>query len=130
MLPRGELATAELPNLLRSRGAFVDEVIVYRTVPGDGVADIVAAIRADAVDVLMLASASAVRFVVDALASSGWPIGRPLSHPIVACVGPVTAEAARAAGFAHVLVARDTTQDDLIARIADWFARSEHAVEA
>ena len=47
----------------------------YRTVAGPGLPAIVAAVRAVAVDVLLFASASAVRFVADALGGR-WRVRR------------------------------------------------------
>ena len=122
LLPRGNLADDMLPASLRARGAFVDEIIVYRTVPGPGVPDIVAAVREAAVDALLFASASAVRFVSDALVNDAASAGQRYQQwPVAACLGPVTAGAARACGFQSVIVADDATQNDLIDAVARWF---------
>ena len=123
LLPRGDLAGDALPAALRARGAFVDEVIVYRTVPGAGVPTIVRRVREGTVDALLFASASAVRFVAEAIAATG---GHDrASWPLAICLGPVTADSARDAGFRHVAVAPGTTQNDLIDCAADWFAHTE-----
>ena len=45
LLPRGDLAGDALPDTLRARGAFVDEIVVYRTVPGPGIPEIVWGVR-------------------------------------------------------------------------------------
>jgi uroporphyrinogen-III synthase len=125
LLPRGNLAGEALPVALRSRGAFVDEVVVYQTVAGGGVPTIVSQIRDSAVDAVLFASASAVQFVADALAaSSGDSPGQPIARPLAACLGPITADAARAAGFSNVVVADETTQNDLIELVAHWCAAS------
>jgi uroporphyrinogen-III synthase len=125
LLPRGDLAGDALPDALRSRGAFVDEIVVYRTVPGPGIPDIVAGVRESAVDALLFASASAVRFVADALvADAAGARSRP-TWPVAVCLGPVTADAAREAGFQSVVVAEGTTQNELIYRVALWFGRPE-----
>lgn len=122
LLPRGSLADDTLPATLRARGAFVDEIIVYRTVPGSGIPDIAAGVRESAIDALLFASASAVRFVADALAADTATTGpRRQRWPVAACLGPVTASAARACGFQSVVVADDTTQNDLIDAVARWF---------
>ena len=122
LLPRGNLADDTLPAALRARGAFVDEVVVYRTVPGPGIAAIVAGVRESAVDALLFASASAVRFVADALvADTASPGLRRQRWPVAACLGPVTASAARACGFQSVIVADDATQNELIDAVARWF---------
>ena len=49
-----------------------------------------------------------------------------LAQPLAACLGPLTAAAARAAGFTRVVVAEGTTQDELIERVVWWFAQAEH----
>ena len=122
LLPRGNLADDTLPAALRARGAFVDEVVVYRTVPGPGIAAIVAGVRESAVDALLFASASAVRFVADALVADTASTGlRRQRWPVAACLGPVTASAARACGFQSVIVADDATQNELIDAVARWF---------
>ena len=122
LLPRGNLADDTLPAALRARGAFVDEVVVYRTVPGPGIAAIVAGVRESAVDALLFASASAVRFVADALVADTASTGlRRQRWPVAACLGPVTASAARTCGFQSVIVADDATQNELIDAVARWF---------
>jgi uroporphyrinogen-III synthase len=122
LLPRGNLADDTLPAALRARGAFVDEVVVYRTVPGPGITAIVAGVRESAVDALLFASASAVRFVADALVADTASTGlRRQRWPVAACLGPVTASAARACGFQSVIVADDATQNELIDAVARWF---------
>jgi uroporphyrinogen-III synthase len=123
LLPRGSLADDALPSALQARGAFVDEIVVYRTVPGPGIAAIVADIRESAVDALLFASASAVRFVADALVADAATTSlRRQRWPVAACLGPVTASAARACGFQSLIVADGATQHDLIDAVARWFA--------
>ena len=133
LFPHGDLAADALPVGLAQRGAFVDAVVVYRTFPGDGVAAIAAAIRAGTVDALLFTSASAVRFVAEAVdeasaqdersggAMDAAARGRP-RWPAVMCIGPSTADAARAAGLDPDLVAESATQNELIDRVARWFA--------
>jgi len=115
--PCGDLAVDALPSGLRRRGAFVDEVVVYRTVQGEDIATIVAQLRAGTVDAVLFASASAVRFVSDALGA--WPTGI-----LAACIGPTTADAARAAGFEPLVVAGSASQNELLDGVARWFAAS------
>jgi uroporphyrinogen-III synthase len=117
LFPRGDLASDALALALRDRGAFVDDVITYRTAPGDGLATIVSLVRRGTVDALLFASPSAVKFVAETLGDL------PRDVAIV-CIGPVTADAARAVGFEPSVVADHATQDDLIERVARWFAAS------
>jgi len=119
LLPRGDLADDALPESLRANGAFVDEVVVYRTVPGDGVQEIIVGLRDSTIDALLFASASAVRFVTDAIGTAGLTLS---PATVIACVGPVTADAARAAGCSNVIVAEGTSQNELIDCVARFFA--------
>jgi uroporphyrinogen-III synthase len=99
--------------------------VVYRTVPGPGIPDIVAGVRESAVDALLFASASAVRFVADALVADASGARLRPAWPVAVCLGSVTADAAREAGFQSVVVANETTQNELIYRVALWFGRPE-----
>lgn len=130
LLPRGDLASDALPDTLRARGAFVDEIVVYRTVPGPGVPDIVSGVRESAVDALLFASASAVHFVADALCADTAVARLRPRWPVAVCLGPVTAEAARESGFQSVVVADGTTQQELIYRVVVWFAQAGKETEA
>jgi len=121
LLPRGNLADDALPAALRERGAFVDEIVVYRTVPGDGLSRIVADMRASEIDALLVLSASAVRFVADALETAG--LSRAKHGTLVACLGDPTAAAARDAGFTHVVVAGGSSQDALIEQVVRELSR-------
>ena len=95
LLPRAAIARDTLPEGLRAAGATVDVVVAYLTRP---VADIDPAllddIRAERLDAITLASPSAVRALATLLGD--W---RP-RRTLVACIGPITARAARDAGFA------------------------------
>jgi uroporphyrinogen-III synthase len=127
LFARGELASDALPTRLRERGAFVDEVTVYRTVPGGGVAAIVAGIRAGTIDALLFASASAVRFVAEAVAAQhpDTLTSGPAGRAVIVCIGPVTADAARAAGFDPVVVAESAEHDELIECVTRRFAAGD-----
>jgi uroporphyrinogen-III synthase len=88
---------------LAAAGWRVDAVEAYRTVPaelGDA-----ARVRATGVDVVTFASPSSVVAWVDA----SLPI-----PPLVACIGPVTADAARAAGVPVGVLADEHTAVGLV----------------
>ena len=83
-----------LPDGLRRLGAVVDVVPTYRSAPDpEGQARIRALAKEGALDLVTVAAPSAVDSLLDAL---------PPEHASrlpVACIGPVTARAARTAGF-------------------------------
>jgi uroporphyrinogen-III synthase len=91
----------------------VDEVVAYRTVTAEGATpDVLAA--AAAADVITFTSPSTVdRY----LALSGGKV-----PPVVACIGPVTAEAARRAGLAVDVVAADHNAGGLVADLVRLWA--------
>jgi uroporphyrinogen-III synthase len=90
---RGSLAAGGLTNILRARGALVDELVTYDTIEGPEAsrATLQSELATGDVAVIVFASGSAVRGFVK--------LGGPLTIPAVT-IGPSTSAAARAAGFA------------------------------
>jgi uroporphyrinogen-III synthase len=124
LFPCGAMARDALPLALRERGALVDDVVVYRTVAGEGVPVIADALRDGTADAVLFASPTAVSFVAQAL---DYPARSRRTTVVglrvmVFCLGPTTEAAARAAGFEPAATARAATQDELIDEVARWFA--------
>ncbi len=112
LYPRAEAARDVVVSSLGARGWTVDDVVAYRTVmasPEDG-ATPEALDAAGRADVITFTSPSAVAHYLDL---SG---GRPLA-PVVACIGPVTAEAARQAGLHVDVVADEHSAEGLVAAV-------------
>jgi uroporphyrinogen III methyltransferase/synthase len=116
LFPRAAGARDVLAPGLRALGFVVDEIEAYRTVPArasDG-AGPDALDRAAGADVITFTSPSTVDAYLS-LAGGRVP-------PVVACIGPVTAEAARRAGLAVDVVAAEHSAaglvDGLVARYA------------
>jgi uroporphyrinogen III methyltransferase/synthase len=130
LLPRAAGARAILPDELRHRGATVDEVVAYRAVPppGTNVAALTAALEAGDVSALTFTSSSTVRHFVDMI---GLPAAARLAKdgPVVACIGPVTAETARTLGLRVDVVPAAYTVPALAAALADHFAGTRRAAE-
>lgn len=128
LLPRAELARPLLARGLRTLGAEVDEIAAYRTVPGPGIAELAALLRANRVDAIAFTSSSTVRFFHQGLLQMAEPseaiepllsIVSKLSSPVVAvCIGPVTATTARELGLRVDVVAEAYTIDGLVAALA------------
>ena len=111
LLPRAEIARDTLPAGLRAAGATVDVVVAYRTQPPAASTDLqVASILADHIDLATFASPSSVRNFVSLLD------GAQLAAKVV-CIGPVTAEAARAAGLTVDAVADEYSIPGLVESI-------------
>ncbi len=101
LLPRAAGARAILPDTLVARGAQVHEVTAYRAVPPadadiDGLRE---ALAAGTVDALTFTSSSTVRNFVALLGRDDARALIRSGRPVVACIGPVTAETARELGL-------------------------------
>jgi uroporphyrinogen III methyltransferase/synthase len=118
LLPRADIASKRLPELLKKNGAIVDEVAAYRTVtPDDLSANRVESILEQGVDVVTFTSASTVRNLADVVGAGR--LEALLKGVKVACIGPVTAEAARALGVHVDVTAGNHTIDDLVEAIVN-----------
>lgn len=122
LLPVADAARDVLPDGLRAAGAAVEVVRTYRTVlPAGSARDVIDEVRAGAVDVLTFASPSAVRNTAEM-------VGLPLPPGVaVACIGPVTARAARELGLRVDIVAVEHSIPGLVAAIVAWSAG--HAIQ-
>ena len=118
LLPRAESAREALPDLLAARGATVDVLPIYRTLPADIAPDALGLLRGG-VDVLTFTSGSTVRSFAAALGRAG--LGGLLATTPVACIGPVTAQAARDLGLAPAVVAETHTGAGLVRALAEFF---------
>ena len=112
LYPAAEGARDALPAGLRALGAVVDVVTIDRSVADpDGQAQLRALAAAGALDLVTVAAPSAVDALLDAVPAE---MARRLP---VACIGPVTARAARLAGFPVKVEARVATTDGLVQSI-------------
>ncbi len=115
LLPVAEAARDILPAGLREAGAIVEVVSVYRTTRPSGIApDVASALGDGASVVLSFASPSAVRNTAELL---GLPIDARVA---VACIGPVTAAAARELGMRVDIEAEDHSIPGLVDAIVAW----------
>ena len=103
--PCGTLARDELTLGLRAAGAIVDEFRVYDTLPTPPTGRARDAI-ARGVDAVLLYSPSGVRSLVDGSVD--------LKNAAVACIGPTTADAARAAGYRVDVVPEEYSDDGMM----------------
>ena len=111
LLPRADIARAALAHGLRERGARVDEVTAYRTIPGTPSPAAFDELRRG-VDIITFTSSSTVRNYV-ALTQA-----MDCGDPLIACIGPVTADTARQLGMHVHVVAEEYTVDGLTEALA------------
>ncbi len=113
LFPRAAEARDVVAPGLRAKGWDVTEVDAYRTVAA-GAADGIEEDQLDSAsraDVITFTSPSTATFYAQLA-------GRRATPPVVACIGPVTAEAARRAGFSVDVVATEHSVDGLVAALA------------
>jgi uroporphyrinogen-III synthase len=122
LLPRSAQGTPELPAMLRGAGATVDELALYapQKMPLDEAAR---QQLLSGVDAVTFASGSAVRAFVAALAGDArfatfW-------HSVaVACIGPTTADTARAVEIPVDIVATHHDASGLVTALTTYFTDS------
>ena len=119
LLPHAELARDALADELRRRGATVDEIAIYRTLPAAPDPRSLAELKRG-VDAITFTSASAARNFALVIAGETLASG----PAIIACIGPVTAAAAKQAGWPAGVVAAEYTLDGLVAALAEHFGQA------
>lgn len=113
LMPRAAAGRDTLPDGLRARGATVEVVPAYQTVPdAESAESLREALAAGAVDIITFTSASTVTNFVDALGEVALPEGVTL-----ACIGPVTAETCAQRLRPADVIAEEHTIDGLLAAL-------------
>ncbi len=113
LLPRAEIARKALPEAIAREGGIAHEIAVYRTLPAAPDPAGLAALQSG-VDWLTFTSPSTVHNFTAILRQNGLdPLNLPAA-PKVACIGSITASAAREEGFYVDVVAEEYTTEGLI----------------
>jgi len=114
LLPRAAVARDVLERALSAKGWAVDVVTAYRTVRPELSPALVE--RVSGLDAVTFTASSTV---------TGWVelVGLDRLPPVVACIGPITAEAARRAGMTVTLEASPHSIDGLVAALVDYAAQ-------
>lgn len=111
-----------LPDGLRERGARVEVIPAYQTVmDGEGADRVAGLLDAGQLDVITFASPSAVRHLCAAIPEA--PARARRAGVLVACIGPITAEAVAAAGFLVHVTAKQYTAAGLAEALAEAWSR-------
>lgn len=120
LVARAQEARPILPIELRKMGAQVDEVPAYQTLAvKDGLPELIGALSAGKVDAVTFTSSSTVKNFVALLPEKD--AARLLSGVTVACIGPITADTAKALGLQVDIVAAAFTIPGLCDAIVDYF---------
>ena len=124
LLPRADLAREALADELRAEGGHVVEVIAYRTMlasaeQADG-HDIYAMLLERQIDAITFTSASTVRNFVQMIGLD--QAVDLLRTTTVACIGPVTAEAAQQLDIETTVMPQRYTIPDLVDALVEHFS--------
>jgi uroporphyrinogen-III synthase len=120
LLPRAAAAREALAVALTEAGAEVHDVATYRTITARPTPEGLAELKRG-VDVATFTSASTVHHFA---AIVGGDPATALGGALVACIGPLTAEAARAAGLRVDIQASDYSGEGLVAALVGHFQSS------
>ncbi|MDQ0660667.1 uroporphyrinogen-III C-methyltransferase [Paenibacillus sp. W2I17] len=122
LLPHGDLARTWLRDQLRERGLHVTEAITYDTIlAGEDDDELLKLLEEGGIHAVTFTSSSTVTNFMSMLKRMGLQDPLPLLKDVeVACIGPVTARTAEAAGLKVTLMAEEATMDSLITVLCDW----------
>jgi uroporphyrinogen III methyltransferase/synthase len=112
LLPRAEIARKVLPEAISLAGGVVHEIAVYQTLPAKVDLQGLRALKAG-VDVVTLTSPSTVQNFVAIARQHGLDPQSLPGHPVFACIGPITEQAARDEGLSALIVAQEFTTEGL-----------------
>ncbi|NDD27213.1 MAG: uroporphyrinogen-III synthase [Proteobacteria bacterium] len=130
LMPRAEEGRETLPEGLRDRGAEVDVVAAYRTLPDPGACEpLRRVLEAGQARVLTFASPSAVTFFLRLLQEGAAVRHQALRLPVV-CIGSVTASRACAEGFMTVTVAASSQVSALVEAVVVAICRPDRSTTA
>lgn len=123
LFPRAAEGRDVIPEEMRRIGATLDLVTVYRTVPSPaGREKLRGLLAAGTLDAVTFTSGSTVKSFVSLLEPA--QIAAIAGRVAVACIGPVTADEARAAGLPVDVLAKEATIPSLADALAAHFGKS------
>ena len=120
LLPRADLARPALSNLIEEAGGVAHEIAAYHTVSPQPRQEELEALKKGA-DVLTFTSSSTVRNFIHILESVSLDPHNFPGDPIVACIGPITAQTAREAGFDVSVIAEEYTIEGLLDALRNYY---------
>ncbi|HAY83497.1 MAG TPA: hypothetical protein DCY42_00860 [Chloroflexi bacterium] len=125
LLARADLARPDLPQAIQAGGGIAHDISAYRTLPSQPDSQVLAEI-AKGTHILTFTSPSTVENFFQIMLEQGLdPLHLP-GNPITACIGPITANAARAKGYQVEVVPEDYTTEGLLQALIQYYA--EHKI--
>ena len=121
LLPRAKVATADLPDALRQKGAFIDDVPLYDTVrvAGENRESIESELLNGSIDFVTFTSSSTVTNFLEM-----FPAHAPtvlLANVKVAVIGPTTRKTAQRHGVQVDVVAKEASVESLVEAIVSTY---------
>ncbi|MFQ5672708.1 MAG: uroporphyrinogen-III C-methyltransferase [Nitrospinales bacterium] len=121
LLPRAAVARETLPENLRARGAIIDVVPAYQTLPPQNRNDDLAAkLERREIDAVTFTSSSTVKNFIAMMDEHTRSL---LADAIIACIGPITARTAEDLGLRVDVVPEQFTVEALVAALESRFAK-------
>ncbi|MEO7997361.1 MAG: uroporphyrinogen-III synthase, partial [Gemmatimonadaceae bacterium] len=120
LLPRADIASTELPALLRERGCVVNEVVAYRTLTNAQPVNSALLRGGDPIDALTFTSPSTVAGFIQTAHVAGWNavVAQRSGELSVVCIGETTAAAARQHNLVVDAIAAEPSIESLIDALA------------
>jgi uroporphyrinogen III methyltransferase/synthase len=119
LLARSAQARIVLPEELTKAGAEVHDIVLYQTLPAEGIPEGArAAFKQDRLDLVTFTSSSTVSSLMELLDGSQKEI---VSKIKAACIGPITARTAREAGLDIVVEAEEHSIKGLVQAIREYY---------
>ena len=118
LLPRAAIARKELPAELMARGARVDDIATYQTIPVELSEDEQTLIRTTHFDAITFTSSSTVRALERWLSPD---LGQDLKQNVPAfCIGPATRKTADQCGYKHTYSGTEYSLEGLTENILKY----------
>lgn len=113
LLPQSDIGLHSLADAIRAAGGIPDEIVVYRNITTKPNISAVNALRSG-VEVITFASPSSVKGFISVLSKHKLDVYSLPANPFVACIGPMTASAAREANLYVHVEAKEHTMAGLV----------------
>jgi uroporphyrinogen III methyltransferase/synthase len=124
LLIRSDIADAELPEGILKLGGEVSSISAYTTSPDkEAIASIQTLLAKEEIDVITFSSSSTVTSLVAPLQTREQILPDDI---VIACIGPKTAQTARAAGLKVAIEARECTIPGLVKELEHYFTKERN----
>ncbi|HUM70735.1 MAG TPA: uroporphyrinogen-III synthase, partial [Chloroflexota bacterium] len=118
LLPRAKMGRPEIVNLLRERGALVDDIALYETITAVPTPEALAELEKGA-DILTFTSPSSVRNFMKIIETRPDRFSKPVRSALVAVIGPSTAAEAEKCGLPIDIMPREYTIEGLVTAVLE-----------